>query len=47
MKAWAIGVLTVVLFGAFVGTPVCFAADEDVEVDGVRMILPYAIRGPL
>ena len=34
MKAWAIGVLTVVLFGAFVGTPVCFAADEDVEEDG-------------
>ena len=34
MKAWAIGVLAAALFGAVVGTPVCFAADEDVEVDG-------------
>ena len=34
MKALAIGVLAAVLFGAAVGTPVCFAADEDVEEDG-------------
>lgn len=34
MKSWLIGVLAVVLFGAAVGTPVCFAADEDVEEDG-------------
>ncbi len=34
MKTWAIGVLAAALFGAVVGTPVCFAADEDVEVDG-------------
>ena len=35
MKAWAIGVLTAVLFGTAVGAPVCFAADEDVEIDGL------------
>ena len=34
MKAWAIGVLAAALFGAVVGTPVCFAADIDVEEDG-------------
>lgn len=34
MKAWAIGVLAAVLFGTAAWTPVCFAADEDVEADG-------------
>ena len=34
MKALTIGVLAAVLFGAIVGTSVCFAADEDVEEDG-------------
>ena len=34
MKAWTIGILTAVLVGAVVPAPVCFAADEDVEVDG-------------
>ena len=34
MKAWVIGVLAAVLFGTVVGTPVCFAADEDAEEDG-------------
>ncbi len=49
MKAWAIGVLTAVLFGTAVGAPVCFAADEDVEIDGgtqdssVRRASPVAI----
>ncbi|MBO5515882.1 MAG: hypothetical protein J5963_07230, partial [Schwartzia sp.] len=33
MKALAIGVLAVALFGAFVGTPSCFAAEEE-PVDG-------------
>ena len=33
MKAWAIGVLAAALFGAFVGTPSCFAAEEE-PVDG-------------
>lgn len=49
MKAWAIGVLAAVLFGTAVGAPVCFAADEDVEIDGgtqdssVRRASPVAI----
>ena len=49
MKAWAIGVLAAVLFGTAVGAPVCFAADEDVEIDGgtqdssVRHASPVAI----
>lgn len=34
MKSLAIGVLAAALLGAFVGTPVCFAADMDVEEDG-------------
>ncbi len=34
MKALAIGVLAAALLGAFAGTPVCFAADTDVEIDG-------------
>ena len=33
MKAWAIGVLAAALFGAFVRTPVCFAAEEE-PIDG-------------
>ena len=33
MKALAIGVLAVALFGAFVGTPSCFAAEEE-PIDG-------------
>ena len=49
MKAWAIGVLAAVLFGTAVGAPVCFASDEDVEIDGgtqdssVRHASPVAI----
>ena len=34
MKAWIIGVLASILLGVAVGTPVCFAADEEVEEDG-------------
>ena len=34
MRAWAIGVLAVILFGVVAGAPVCFAADGDVEEDG-------------
>ena len=49
MKAWAIGVLAAALFGAFVGAPVCFASDVDVEEDGgtrdtsVRQATPVVI----
>ena len=49
MKALAIGVLTAALLGATLGTPVCFAADADVEIDGgtrdssVRHASPVAI----
>ncbi|MBR1552437.1 MAG: hypothetical protein IJ631_00325 [Schwartzia sp.] len=33
MKALAIGVLATALFGAFAGTPVCFAADADIDIE--------------